>query len=178
MTHRAIRPRCQEGSRVCALCQPCQTTRRRFVRQRRLKFRYTGFKNLERPSTRPYSADVIRRILMTLLLAWIGVAPAIAQSCAAECGMGDAIRQQAVAADQGHTHDGVPSCHGDQEPAPDSKVPDGASMAVACLVAATAAIPTIVVPMVASPRHTEQNSFVLLPPFSFETSAPNKPPQA
>ena len=72
----------------------------------------------------------------------------------------------------------VPDCHGDTDHVPDTKkVPDGASMVVACFVAATAGIPNLSAPFVTIPVRSAQPRSVLLPALSFETSAPHKPPR-
>jgi hypothetical protein len=123
---------------------------------------------------------VFRRILLSFLLAWLGIAPAVASSCVAECQMsGDS----AHAADHKTQPDvsGVPDCHGkagQHEQNQNKQMPDGSSMAVACFVAAAVAIPTVAVPSVTIDLISEQRFAVLLPPLSFETSAPIKPPQA
>ena len=119
---------------------------------------------------------MIRRIVLTLLLAWIGLAPAIANSCAAECEMGRAAMHKEATSELAGVK--VPDCHGNKDHAPDTKkMPDGASMVVACFVAATAGIPNLSAPFVTTPVRSAQPRSVLLPPLSFETSAPHKPPR-
>ena len=124
-----------------------------------------------------YIGPMVRRLLIVLLVAWIGIAPAIANSCAAGCQM-SGVAMHGGDNSQPHSDvSGTPDCHG-QNDHQDTKVPDGGAMVVACFVAAATAIPAISFPVlnieIASVRHP----LVLLPPLTFETSAPIKPPQA
>jgi hypothetical protein len=121
---------------------------------------------------------VIRRILMTFLLAWLGIAPAVASSCASECQMSGGGSAHFASHEMQPDASDAPDCHGKGDHEQNKKMPDGSSMAVACFVAAAVAIPTVAVPLVIIDLVSEQRLAVLLPPLSFETSAPIKPPQA
>lgn len=121
-------------------------------------------------------AEVMRRFFLTLFLAWIGLAPAIANSCATECEMGRTAMHKVATGEFAGTK--VPDCHGDRNDAPDTKkMPESASMVVGCFVAATAGIPNLSTQFVMIPLRSAQPRSVLLPPLSFETSAPHKPPR-
>ena len=120
---------------------------------------------------------MVRRLLIVLLVAWIGIAPAIANSCAAGCQMSGASMHSDHDSQPHSDASSAPDCHG-QDGHQDKKAPDGSSMVVACFVAASAAIPAISFPLLHIEIAAVQHASVLLPPLTFETSAPIKPPQA
>lgn len=118
---------------------------------------------------------MIRRFLIAALIAWIGIAPAIAHSCAAGCQMSSASMHMS---DDLQPQSDAPDCHGQKDHQQDTKMPDGGAMVVACLVAASAASSAFSVPVVMIEIASVQHASVLVPPLSFETSAPRKPPKA
>jgi hypothetical protein len=123
---------------------------------------------------------VTQRILLSLLLAWLAIAPAIANSCAAECGSGARSAHYGAELLMEVEQSGLPDCHGRQgsdEPA-DTQLPDGGSMAAACFVAGAVSMPSSFVPGLKIDMDTERYSAVLVPAASFETCPPIKPPQA
>ena len=125
-----------------------------------------------------YIDTMFRCVISALLAACIGIAPAIANSCASACQMGAASMQH-VSEGKSHsdaTH--APDCHGQKDRQQEKKMPDGGLMVVACFVAASAAISAVSVPVLTIEIAPVQHATVLLPPLSFETSAPTKPPQA
>jgi hypothetical protein len=129
-----------------------------------------------------YIVAVTKRLLLTLLLAWLAIAPAIANSCATDCesmSAPSAHHAPGEDADLGQGA-GIPDCHdaSNSNGPDDSKMPDGGSMAAACLVAAAVSVPTSSFSGIAIDVDSEHGSFVLLPSVSFQTSPPNKPPQA
>ena len=134
--------------------------------------------SIEYQPSRYYIQHMIRRILIAVLVAWIGIAPAIANSCAAGCPMSSAstnsVRDEQLQSDVSAARD----CHGQKDHQQDTKMPDGTSMVVACFVAASTAISGFSVPVLTIDIVSVQHASVLLPPLSFETSAPTKPPQA
>jgi hypothetical protein len=119
---------------------------------------------------------VIKRILLALFLGWTAIAPAIASSCAAGCG----ISAGAMHHDMEHAPDAsdLPDCHGDANDRDGSTMPGGDSMAAACFVAAAATLPSASLSVLNLDAPSAQRSCVLLPPLSFETSAPDEPPRA
>lgn len=121
---------------------------------------------------------MIRRILIVVLVAWIGIAPAIANACAARCQMSAASTHGGSDEQSQSDAGGVPDCHGTNDHEQEPKMPDGGSMVIACFVAASAAISAFTVPVMKIDIASMQHASVLLPPLSFETSAPTKPPQA
>lgn len=126
-----------------------------------------------------YLAPVTKRILLSFLLAWLAIAPAIASACAAGCETTRAASIHPVANEHaGAGQADVPDCHGASHGREDSKMPDGDSMAVACFVASAASLPPSFIAVVKVDIGTALQSFVRLPPVSFETSPLNKPPQA
>ena len=121
---------------------------------------------------------MFRRILIVVLVAWIGIAPAIANACAARCQMSSATTHD-VSDEPSHSNvSSVPDCHGTNDHEQDPKMPDGGAMVIACFVAASTAISAFTVPVMTIDIASMQHASVLLPPVSFETSAPTKPPQA
>ena len=124
-----------------------------------------------------YIGPMVRRLLIVLLVAWIGIAPAIANSCAADCQMSGAAMHGGDISQPHSDVSGSPDCHG-QNDHQDTKVPDGGAMVTACFVAAASAIPAISFALLKVDIASVQHAFVLLPPLTFETSAPIKPPQA
>lgn len=125
-----------------------------------------------------YITSVIKRLLFALFFAWIAIAPAIASSCAAGCETGPVPMQDVV-----HDHEvadasGLPYCQGNTDEPDDSGLPDGSSMVIACFVAGAVSLPPLSISVVKVGLTSEQGSVVLLPPHSFHTSAPSKPPQA
>lgn len=129
------------------------------------------------PQTR-YIAPVIKRILSVLLVAWIAIAPAIANSCAAGCDTGAASMHHPANESVDRNASDVPDCHGDANQRDNSNMPEGGSMVVACFVASAASLPSSSISVVKIEVASEQRSSVLLPPLSFQTSAPARPPQA
>ena len=138
--------------------------------------RRSNWIRIECQSARHYSGPVTSRILLTILLAWTAIAPAIANSCAAGCQIGAASERHL--ADERSEASGVPDCHGAGNQHEDTEIPDGGSMAVACFVASAASIPCFFSTVATIDIASEHHVLVLLPPLSFETSAPTKPPQA
>lgn len=135
---------------------------------------------------------MIKRILLTLLLAWLAVAPAIAGSCVAGCETRGAASTHHVVDQDGGGAQSHRDCHGltnlgstdsgstdaGSTGGDDSQTPqEGWSMAVACFVASAASVPCSYTPLVSIDVGPGPESLVLLPPISFETSPPNKPPQ-
>jgi hypothetical protein len=122
---------------------------------------------------------VIKRLLLALLLAWTAIAPAIANSCAAGC---ESVAGSMHRSTHGHAADNeasnVPDCHGTANERGDSNVPDDGSMEIACLIASAASLPSSSVSLAQIDLPSESRSAVLLPPLSFQTSGPTRPPQA
>ncbi|HEY0941965.1 MAG TPA: hypothetical protein VGE08_17870 [Steroidobacter sp.] len=116
---------------------------------------------------------MIKRILVAVFLAWMAIAPAIANSCATGCetGASSAHHHAPGGPADAHSQD-VPDCPDD------SNSPDRSSMEVACLVAGAASLPSSSLSLARIERVSEQHAAVLLPPLSFQTSAPARPPQA
>jgi hypothetical protein len=134
------------------------------------------------PAAARYIGGVTKRLLLILLLAWLAIAPAIANSCAAGCGTmspPSAHQLAGEAADLGQGA-GIPDCHdaSNSKGPDDSKMPDGGSMAAACFVAGAVSLPAASFSGIAIDVDSEHRSFVLLPSVSFQTSPPIKPPQA
>jgi hypothetical protein len=120
---------------------------------------------------------VIKRFLLALLLAWTAIAPAIASSCAAGC--------ESDAGSMHHSNDrsptdeaGIPDCHGAENDHDDSNTSQNGAMELACLVASAASLPSSSIAQLEIHFSSEQRASVLLPPLSFQTSAPPRPPQA
>ena len=122
---------------------------------------------------------MIKRLLVALLLAWTAIAPAIANSCAAGC---ETVAGSTHRSTHGHADDSeasnVPDCHGTANERGDSNVPDDGSMEIACLIASAASLPSSSVSLAQIDLPSEPRSAVLLPPLSFQTSGPTRPPQA
>jgi hypothetical protein len=126
----------------------------------------------------------MKRILLTLLLAWVAIAPAFANACAADC----ESRNMAASLDQPPEADhsdaaslDVPDCHGtpidDGEPA-DPHGPGNASMVASCYFAAAASMSgpaslCLIVDVV-----VQRSTSVLLSPTPIIPAPPEKPPQA
>lgn len=119
----------------------------------------------------------MRRILLSLLLAWVTLAPVLANACAVRCEMHPQTMQQEhqdAAAEVGM------DCHGsdasqDGGESPDQ--PDG-MMAAGCLLAATASVTSPVLAVWNDERASEHpTSLSLLPP-SVSSAPPDKPPRA
>jgi hypothetical protein len=120
---------------------------------------------------------VIKRILLSFLLAWLAIAPAIASACAAECETMSAPMHADSHNPAGAHESDVADCHGTSGEQEESKMPDSSSMAVACFVAGAVSLPSSVSSTLTMDLGTDMQAFVLLPPLSFETSPLNKPPQ-
>ncbi len=121
---------------------------------------------------------MIKRILLAFLLAWMAIAPAIASSCAVGCEAGADSMHQATD-ERAHTDaSDVPDCHGPANAGEDQNMPGSGSMAVACFVASAVSLPSSSISLVKIDVISVQHSFVPLPPLSFQTSAPARPPQA
>jgi hypothetical protein len=134
------------------------------------------------PAAARYIAGVTKRLLLTLLLAWLAIAPAIANSCATGCetmSASSAHHLASAGADLGQGSD-VPDCHdaSNGNGSDDTKMPDAGSMAAACFVAGAVSVPAASFAGIAIDVDSEYRSFVLLPSASFQTAPPNKPPQA
>jgi hypothetical protein len=120
---------------------------------------------------------VIKRILLSFLLAWLAIAPAIASACVAECETMTARMHADSHGPAGADESDVVDCHGTSGEQKESKIPDSGSMTVACFVAGAVSIPSSVLSALEMDLSTEMQARVLLPPLSFETSPLNKPPQ-
>ena len=116
---------------------------------------------------------MIKRLLLALLLAWTAIAPAIANSCAAGC---ETVEGSMHRSTHGHAAN-VSDCHGNANERGDSNVPDDGSMEIACLIASAASLPSSSVSLAQIDLPSEPRSAVLLPPLSFQTSGPTRPPQ-
>lgn len=124
---------------------------------------------------------MIKRILSVLLLAWMAIAPAVANSCAAGCETSaTASSHQGTGVGASSDSSDASDCHGGgaTHESDESNMPDGGSMEVACLVASAASLPSASISLHKIEAVSEQHSAVLLPSLSFHTSAPARPPQA
>lgn len=123
----------------------------------------------------------MKRILISLLLAWVAVAPGIASACAAGCEMDTHIDMAShVDNDTRTPAPDVWDCHGSQAgqdvPGP-LDVPDIGAMAAACMVAAAVLMPSVLVTPLHFEPAGEHASAVLLPQSSIRSAPPDKPPQ-
>ena len=121
---------------------------------------------------------MLQRILVAILLAWVSIAPAIANACAAGCETGESSMHQASGGTPDAHASGVPDCHGVGDERDTSNPPDDSAMEAACLVASAASLPSAAVVLDRIELMSLQTAAVLLPAVSFHTSAPVRPPQS
>lgn len=117
----------------------------------------------------------MRRVLLSLLLAWVTFAPAVANACAVQCEMHSETMQQ----QQQNAADGM-DCHGSdarEEGSGSSNALNG-MMAAGCLLAATVSVPNSVVVFLNAKPISEHPTSPFLLPSSISPAPPDKPPRA
>lgn len=119
----------------------------------------------------------MRRMLLSLLLAWVALAPVLANACAVECQMhSDTVQQQ----DENGAAE--MDCHGSVS-GEDNSGSSGSSdhlngmMAAGCLLAATASVPSPTVVLLNAERASGYPTTLFLLPPSISSSPPDKPPR-
>ena len=117
----------------------------------------------------------MRRVLLSLLLAWVALAPVLANACAVGCAMHSEPMQQ----QQQDASDGM-DCHGSDTRNEGSGSSDTANgmMAAGCLLASTASAPASAVELVNAEPMSEQPTSYSLLPSSISSAPPDKPPRA
>lgn len=117
----------------------------------------------------------MKRFVLSLLLAWVAVAPVLANACAVRCEMrSDAMQQQ---------HQDAASdmdCHGSDGNKEGSGSSDhlGGFMAAGCLLAAAASAPTPAIVLWNAESAAEHPDSLFLVPPSVTSAPPDKPPRA
>lgn len=127
------------------------------------------------PMGRRLHSEPMNRILLSLLLAWVAIAPALANACAVGCEMHSDMKQQ--------QHQNAASdmdCHGSDTGDKGSGSSDhmNGMMAAGCLLAAAASVPTAATLVWNGQRATEHPTSLFLVPPSISTAPPDKPPRA
>lgn len=126
------------------------------------------------PRTRS-NISPMRRVLLSLLLAWVALAPVLANACAAECEMhSETVQPQ----DENGAAD--MDCHGSANGENNSGSSDhlNGMMAAGCLLAATTSVPNPAVVLVNAERVSCYPTTLFLLPPSASSSPPDKPPRA
>lgn len=125
-----------------------------------------------------YICHVIKRLLLALLLSWTAIAPAIANYCVVECEGGASSMHSSHDANAATAASEMADCHDSVIDRDDSNSSNNAAMELGCLVATAASLPSSAISLIKIDLISEQRLAVLLPLFSFQTSAPIRPPQA
>lgn len=121
------------------------------------------------------TSSLMRRILLSLLLAWVTFAPVVANACAVQCEMHSDTTMQ----HQQEAADGM-DCHGSEAPDEGSGSSDtlNGMMAAGCLLAATASMPSSVLVLSNVERISEHPTSLFFLPSSVSSAPPDKPPRA
>lgn len=116
----------------------------------------------------------MRRVLVSLLLAWVTLAPMVANACAVQCEMHSEAMQQHL-----HAVDGM-DCHGsdNHDEGSRSTGTHNGMMAAGCLLAAAASMPSPVVVLLNAEPVSEHPLSLFLLPSSVSSAPPDKPPRA
>ena len=126
-------------------------------------------------SISPGYIAAMKRILLSLLLAWVAIAPVLASSCAMRC----ELQVSAVEQPQETSASGM-DCHDSDAGKDESGSPDmpGALMAAGCLLAATASAPSASVALWNVELATDHPAAIFPVPPSVSSAPPDKPPRA
>ncbi|MBB6094987.1 hypothetical protein HNQ60_003874 [Povalibacter uvarum] len=120
------------------------------------------------------TSSLMRRVLLSLLLAWVALAPVVANACAVQCEMHPGAMQH-----QQEARDGM-DCHGSEAPdeGSGSSGTFNGMMAAGCFLAATASVPSSIVVLSNVEPVSERPTSLFLLPSSVSSAPPDKPPRA
>ena len=117
----------------------------------------------------------MKRILLSLLLAWVAIAPVLASSCAVSCD----LQVGAMDQPQEPSASGM-DCHGSDAGKDETGSPEmpSALMAAGCLLAATASAPSASIALWNVELATDHPIAIFAVPPSVSSAPPDHPPRA